>query len=233
MISTDDMTGLKAVFFDLGGTLIKPSSEPDTRIFEMFTSMLHEDDPRFTIEDFRDMNQRYWQDMQNEYYSLRKELSIEEYNSRFLRKEGFSEKSSVRIGELFPEIVYQYELESTELMPGAMELLGWLKMNNLKMGIITNASHSEARIRGLIRKVGIEDFFDIVIVSSEVGIRKPDAGIFMKALSALGVEPNESLYIGDRYDYDAIGAENTGMRWILLDNQTSLSSVMDVLKKPC
>jgi epoxide hydrolase-like predicted phosphatase len=198
----------------------------------MFKALLKDNDPSYTIDKFRAMNFRYWRDMQNEFYSVKNTLSIEEYNSLFLQKEGFSMESSIRIGNALPEIIYQYELESTELMPGAMELLIWVRRHGFKTGVITNtAPHSEKRIRSLLRKVAIENFFDTVIVSSDVGVRKPDAEIFRIALSALKVEPHEALFIGDRYDYDAVGAQNAGMRWILLDSKDDLNTILLLLEK--
>jgi putative hydrolase of the HAD superfamily len=59
--------------------------------------------------------------------------------------------------------------------------------------------------------------FDLLIDSHLVGLRKPDAAIFHYALEKLDVAPHEAVYIGDSYGHDVLGAQNAGLRAILLD----------------
>lgn len=230
MLSAPDMTGIKAVLFDLGGTLVHPTIEPSWEIYEIFKAKLEKDDPILNFDDFKKMIHHYWVEMQDEYYSSKKDIPIGEYNSHFLKEWGYLEESSARLGNFFSDLIFEYELETTELIPGARELLDWLKIGGIPTGLITNASHTEERMHRLLRKVEIEDCFDVILVSSAVGIRKPNPGIFLKALSILNIKPGESVYIGDRFDYDALGAQNAGMRWILRDDETSLASVLQILK---
>ena len=55
-----------------------------------------------------------------------------------------------------------------------------------------------------------------MIVSSVFGAEKPDPAIFLAALEALDVAPDEALYVGDLYDVDVIGARAAGMDAVLL-----------------
>jgi len=230
MLSTSNMNGIKAVLFDFGGTLVHPVLEPSWEIYEIFRSKLERDDPILTYDDFKEMIHHYWVEMQDEYYSSKKDISIAEYNGQFLKEWGYLDKSSQRLGSFFSDLIFEYELETTELIPGARELLDWLYKKGMPIGLITNASHNEERIRKLLQKVEIEDYFKVILVSSVIGIRKPNPEIFLKALTMLGMKPDESVYIGDRFEYDARGAENAGMRWILRDNETSLSSILQMLR---
>ena len=52
------------------------------------------------------------------------------------------------------------------------------------------------------------------VFSSEVGVRKPDPRIFRRALDALGVEPENALFVGDRLYEDVLGAARAGMRTV-------------------
>ena len=63
------------------------------------------------------------------------------------------------------------------------------------------------------------ELFDAVVVSDEVGWRKPRRDIFDAALARLGVRPEESLFVGDRADMDVLGAQRLGMdaAWINRD----------------
>ena len=59
--------------------------------------------------------------------------------------------------------------------------------------------------------------FDLVLASGEVGIRKPEPGIFFAALDQMEAQPQQSLYIGDNYWADVIGARQAGITPALLD----------------
>jgi putative hydrolase of the HAD superfamily len=52
---------------------------------------------------------------------------------------------------------------------------------------------------------------DVMVFSTEVGVRKPDPAIFLDALGRLGVDPVDALFVGDRLDVDVHGAANVGM----------------------
>jgi len=63
---------------------------------------------------------------------------------------------------------------------------------------------------------GIRDRFEVVLDSALVGVEKPDPAIFRAALAALGVGPEDALYVGDLYDVDVVGARAAGMEAMLL-----------------
>ena len=62
--------------------------------------------------------------------------------------------------------------------------------------------------------LGIEKYFDIILVSEWEGIKKPDPLIFNNALRKLNVSANEAIYIGDHPENDVLGAKNVGMKGI-------------------
>ena len=59
--------------------------------------------------------------------------------------------------------------------------------------------------------LGITELFKCIVLSEELGIAKPDARIFLWALEQTGLAPEESLYVGDSFDHDVVGAINAGM----------------------
>ncbi len=83
------------------------------------------------------------------------------------------------------------------------------------LGIISNGFADIQRAR--LGSSGLGRFFDHVIISEEVGARKPDLRIFRAALDAAGTLPGETLYIGDTFLYDICGASLAGLRTIWLD----------------
>lgn len=83
-----------------------------------------------------------------------------------------------------------------------------------RLGVLAN---QEAWIRDTMRRDGIDRFFDIWAVSGELGVEKPDPGIFGHAIREAGVPPARCAMVGDRLDNDILAAKRHGMRgvWLL------------------
>ncbi len=95
------------------------------------------------------------------------------------------------------------------LDPTAADLLAVLDGARVPWGIVTNGSRSQVL---KVRKLGLESRAACVLVSEEVGFRKPDPAIFRLAAERLGIAPVAALFIGDHPDADVVGAAGTGMR---------------------
>ena len=83
-----------------------------------------------------------------------------------------------------------------------------------RLAVISNA---DGRIEDTLRHAGIADCFATIIDSGLVGYEKPHPAIFKAALDAMQAQPAESLYVGDVYSVDYIGATRAGMQAILFD----------------
>jgi len=98
------------------------------------------------------------------------------------------------------------------LADGAHELLDALHADGLAVGIVTNTWPDPARLlRRELEEFELTRRIDAVVLSGEVGARKPDAAIFETALTALGVDATGALYVGDRLVDDIQGAAAVGM----------------------
>jgi putative hydrolase of the HAD superfamily len=84
----------------------------------------------------------------------------------------------------------------------------------LRMAVVSN---SDGTVEANIRALGLRDFFEVVVDSAVVGCEKPDPRIFQFALQAVGVEPSRTIYVGDLYSVDVLGARAAGMHPVLLD----------------
>jgi HAD superfamily hydrolase (TIGR01549 family) len=78
---------------------------------------------------------------------------------------------------------------------------------NFRLGCISNNWGNAA---GWCRQYGFDEFFDVVIDSTQVGTAKPDRAIFQAALDALGLEAGQCVYVGDRYVTDVLGSRAAG-----------------------
>ena len=94
-------------------------------------------------------------------------------------------------------------------------LLDSLRARGLKLGLVSNAFDPPWLLLEDLERMGLAERLDAAVFSSEVGRRKPDPLIFETALERLGVEPERTLFVGDRRYEDVRGAAELGMRTVL------------------
>jgi len=102
----------------------------------------------------------------------------------------------------------------TELEPDAEAALRLARAEGLRTAVISN---SNGTIADILAELGLARHVEFVIDSSTVGVEKPDPRIFRLALERAGVAAHESVYVGDLYSIDVVGARAAGLRAILLD----------------
>jgi FMN phosphatase YigB (HAD superfamily) len=79
-----------------------------------------------------------------------------------------------------------------------------------RLAVVSNFDYTPTAI-GILREAGVAHLFEAIIVSDAVGWRKPAPTIFREALSRMGLEAREALFVGDRADIDVAGARAIGM----------------------
>src|SRR5207253_8139015 len=98
---------------------------------------------------------------------------------------------------------------------GTAEALAELKASGLRLGIVSNA---DGRVASFVEKAGLADFFEVIIDSGNVGVEKPNPRIFEIACEAMKIKPEETVYVGDIYEIDVLGARAAGIKAFLLHN---------------
>jgi putative hydrolase of the HAD superfamily len=117
-----------------------------------------------------------------------------------------------------PEILTRTHMagisEGVIVLPHHQEVLGRLG-RGAKLGLCSNFSHAETALR-VIEEAGLRSHLDTVVISDEVGIRKPRPEIFEATLRALDVGAEETVHVGDDLRADVGGAAPLGIRtaWI-------------------
>jgi putative hydrolase of the HAD superfamily len=114
-------------------------------------------------------------------------------------------------------VFFEDYLRSLELRPCAKKMLERFSMN-YKLGLVSNFTYAPVIYAGL-RKLDINRFFNAVVVSEEVGWRKPHAKIFEETLRRLAVKAEEAVYVGDSPIEDVQGAKDAGMKTIFVASQ--------------
>jgi len=100
-----------------------------------------------------------------------------------------------------------------QILPGTRDALEGLKQD-YRLAVISNA---EGRIEAVLRRCGIVDCFESITDSGKVGREKPHLAIFEAALGEMKADAADSLYVGDVYSVDYVGARKAGMQAVLFD----------------
>jgi len=112
---------------------------------------------------------------------------------------------------------------------GARETLSALKAAGYQLALISNTYWAADLHDRHLAEYGLIDFFDVRVYSANTTHVKPHPSIFLDTLTALGVEPYEAAYVGDRPDIDVKGAQQVGMHGILIRSpydQTLLGEIV-------
>src|SRR5689334_14158623 len=104
----------------------------------------------------------------------------------------------------YPQLVRRLLAHTHPLLEALREL-------GLKLGLVSNAFDPGWLLHRDLQHMGLEERLDVSVFSSEVGMRKPHPAIFERALEALGVAPENALFVGDRLFEDVRGAAELGM----------------------
>jgi HAD superfamily hydrolase (TIGR01662 family) len=108
--------------------------------------------------------------------------------------------------------------QSAELIPGVAEMLHRLKALGYRLAIVSNGP--VGNVDKVLAHYGLLELFDVMAISDEIGLRKPDPAIFRWALDRLGIDPADygrTVMVGNHLDRDVKGANATGMISVWLD----------------
>ncbi len=108
----------------------------------------------------------------------------------------------------------KYMDSKLKLMEGAKEILEYLKSKNYKLALFTNSARKTAEQK--LGKFGIENYFDSVFVSEEIGA-KSSVQPFETIIEKLGAKADECIMIGNKMDEDMF-AKKAGMKTVLLED---------------
>ena len=195
---------IEALFFDVGNTLLFPSREKMLRSLharQVFPSEeLLQRVERQTKREFDELVQRH-ATVDHGFWWM--------FYTRLVEDLGISDESTCS------DLVACTQISANwcDIRPGTREAL--LRLGErYRMAVISNA---DGKIAAALDRGGILDCFETVTDSGIVGKEKPHPAIFEAALRSLGAKPEDSLYIGDVYCVDYLGATSAGMQAVLFD----------------
>lgn len=210
---------IRGVIFDLGSTLLRfdgrwpvvQARSHGVLLAALQASGLSLDGPRFLAR-YQDMTRAYFRERENEFV---------EYTTTYLLREALREFGHPEAGEALVTEALEAMYRSTEtewsLMPGVHDTLERLRQAGHRLALVSNAADN-ANVQRLVDNARLRGYFDSIVVSAAVGIRKPNPRVFDSVLRPWGFKPEEVVMVGDTLGADVLGARNAGMRsiWVTM-----------------
>ncbi len=208
---------LKAVFLDLGGTLVDP--ETDLKAHQEMMKV------------FRDaVGLSVASSELYEKFQTRREEQIRQLGTQWQRDQaitrsvvrGILDDEALSMSEehwgAFQQAYWDEHARWIDLFPEAEHVLRKLQETSLHTGLLSDVDEDFLQL--CLFKFTLDPYLDSITTSEEVGFAKPDEGIFRAALSKASCEATEAVYVGDSPERDIVGAARVGMRSILIGTST-------------
>jgi HAD superfamily hydrolase (TIGR01549 family) len=127
---------------------------------------------------------------------------------------GCDEKQAANLApSLFQRMRDSYKPDDF-LVEGVPQTLQTLKESGFRLAVVSNRTKA---YDDELDNHRIRTFFEFALAAGALNSWKPDPAIFQHALELLGLQAHEAVYVGDNYYADVIGAENAGLKPVLLD----------------
>lgn len=198
---------ITTLIFDLDGTLCSYGSNLEKSLSQTFDG----EPVAFSAEDYQEEFGNQFEKAINDEVdrpdlSFRKRIFFEVLSGEKgkAKNGGLTEQEILRLGQKFKEI----RENSLHLFPEVPEVLEELQ-GVYKLGLLTNGPSDLQRSK--IEILGIEPWFEDIVVSGEHGTAKPNPKIFEIALERLNTDQKRSVYVGNSQRYDVAGANNAGL----------------------
>ncbi len=205
------MPHVKAIIFDIGGTLVKT----DDAIIEAVHLALKENNLK--IKDDKIITDAFGKSI----HHIVKTAVEASYSCKDSKdKSDKLEKCYNSLKQIFPKKV----IDKFKLFPKVKEILQLLKEKGIKMGIFTGFNSEEAEF--FLQKMGIRKFFDAVVTLDHVKNPRPDPEGLLTEAKELGAEKEECIYVGDAVP-DIHMAKNAGIKVVCVKTGVQENSMLE------
>ncbi len=223
------MTIAKAVIFDFIGTLtnVKDYSMENSKkkLYKAITKAGFNVDAGKFIEAYTNAHEKYRVIRYEQLVEVTNAIWISEtLNNLGLETTQEDTRIKVALNDFFEDYVNSFELK-----PCAEKVLTEASRLH-KTGLISNFTYAPV-IYAALRRLGINKFFNAVLVSEAVGWRKPHPKIFEEALRKLDATAEETVYVGDSPLEDIKGAKALGMKTVFVPSQFYSLKFLDETKQ--
>jgi HAD superfamily hydrolase (TIGR01662 family) len=205
---------VRAILFDLGDTLIHWDQVDRKALFRQAAARTYRlwATRQCRMPDFRRYYLHQWFAMHWGHLKqvlLRREISAVRYLNRVHRKLWLWAPA-----EFLDEVLWEWYrplAELSRLEPRTHEVLATLTASGYRLGIVSNTFVPGHVLDRHLQELDLLRFFPQRVYSCDTGYRKPSRRIFQQALRELGAGPGESVFVGDRWRQDVLGARRAGL----------------------
>jgi FMN phosphatase YigB (HAD superfamily) len=210
----------RAVLFDLFDTLVVfdrtqlPELQVNGRTVRSTAGQVHAAlrpfAPQIALEGFVDALLWSWQQAEHIRDTSHREVSAPERFDMLFRHLGVEPEGLAP--ETIPTLLatHMRELSRAVTFPGHHRGLLERLRGTHRLGVVSNFDYTPTA-RMVLERENVVHLFETIVISDEVGWRKPKPVIFERALQAMSLVPGETLFVGDRPDIDVLGAQSVGM----------------------
>ena len=208
--------GIRAVFFDMGGTIETFWYTPELRFRatpELRRRLLHAGlDLQISDRELFEVINTGWERYHKESIESMQEQSTFKVWSEYIFSEFHLDHE--KLSNISEELTVALEMNffQREMRPEVPEVLEKIQTADIRMGLISNVC-SHGQVPQSLQAYGLLDYFNPLVLSSRYGRRKPDPAIFQYAASLAHVPTSECLYVGDRIARDIVGARRAGFKY--------------------
>jgi HAD superfamily hydrolase (TIGR01662 family) len=212
---------IRGIAFDLGKTLLYFSGNWTDVIWESHRALggfLEREGFELDGIRFATSFQREMEESQRTRAEDYRERPTEEIFLKVMAGFGFGALSQVQVKRAL-KVWYSISEKHWILAPGAKEIVEDLNREGHRLALITNAGDRENSNR-LIDKAGVRGMFDPILISAEVGLRKPHPQVFRAVSEAWGLPASDLVMVGDSLLEDILGAKRAGWHQIWMKEYT-------------
>lgn len=199
-------SSLTAVIFDIGGTLIYPSTTEHDNTEHLVSWLRSSGRPSELGTAVREARRWMWEMT----WTTGRQYTTQEAIRRAVAQMGLETPDDGFVEEA-ERVFFGPELNGYRAFPGAVEMLERLSKAGIRLGVISNAS-SHWLIEEIVERMGFRRYLDPIVTSAGFGRVKPDPAIFHSVLDRWGVEPARAAMVGDTLEADIGGGQGVGMR---------------------
>lgn len=209
-------TAVKGILFDLYGTLIDiRTNETRKDIFRTLAHYLTYQGVYLHRADIRDRYNEIMKTQKEERQEEYPEIDVEAIWNLMLLREGIASDSKRQsLSRILAQIYRGISRERLRLYPAVKKVLEELKQD-YRLAAISDAQ--PCYVFPEMKALGLDGYFDPIIISAPYGFRKPDRRMFELALSAMDLSPGEAVHVGNDLFRDVYGAKRLGIRTIFMD----------------
>lgn len=203
------MKKIKAIGFDLFNTLIYTNPHTLDESLKRLVNSLIQDHINLDSEVFNSAHEKSAAEHIRQARRSGRETHNRFWISTALESCGYAIQPDDPIIERAVDNYFSAFTDNCKVIPGTLEMLGVLKKHYC-LGLLSNFTHAPAALE-IIETLELRPFFQILLISGELGWRKPHPNVFNELKKKMGFKGEEMIYIGDDPEPDIIGAKGAEM----------------------